>query len=163
MKVLCAVFFYLLVTREKLQKRISYEKGANKILMKLTPGWPLRHRSQEHPRRRGGRHWGTCGRPSLEIVCRHKLCSMSQKSKGTLYHFKLGVIHESSQTCAYDHHCIATTWLERSLWGDLFVYFYNVKLPLNNNNLGTFFGPMGGHCLRHWLSLWSYLPNKSDF
>jgi len=35
-RVLCAVFFYLLVTREKLQKRLSYEKGVHKMLVKLT-------------------------------------------------------------------------------------------------------------------------------
>ncbi len=34
---LCAAFFYLHVTREKLPKKILYEKGAPKTLMKLTP------------------------------------------------------------------------------------------------------------------------------
>jgi len=38
-KVLQAAFFYLHVTREKLPKRLSYEKGAHKMLMKLTQGW----------------------------------------------------------------------------------------------------------------------------
>ncbi len=37
MKVLCAAFFYLHVTREKLPKRLLYEKCAHKMLMKLTP------------------------------------------------------------------------------------------------------------------------------
>jgi len=36
--VLCAALFYLHVTREKLPKRLSYEKGAHKMLIKLTPG-----------------------------------------------------------------------------------------------------------------------------
>jgi len=31
-------FFYLHVTREKLPKRLSYEKGVRKMLMKLTSG-----------------------------------------------------------------------------------------------------------------------------
>jgi len=35
-KVLWAAFFYLHVPREKLPKRLSYEKGAHKMLMKLT-------------------------------------------------------------------------------------------------------------------------------
>jgi len=37
-KLLCAAFFYLHITREKLPKRLSYEKGVRKMLMKLTPG-----------------------------------------------------------------------------------------------------------------------------
>jgi hypothetical protein len=37
MKVLCATFFYLHVTREKLPKRLSYEKGSRKMLKRLTP------------------------------------------------------------------------------------------------------------------------------
>jgi len=36
-RVFCAAFFYLHVTREKLPKRLSYEKGTRKTLMKLTP------------------------------------------------------------------------------------------------------------------------------
>ncbi len=36
-KVLCAAFFYLHVIREKLPKRLLYEKGASKMLMNLTP------------------------------------------------------------------------------------------------------------------------------
>jgi len=35
-KVLCTAFFYLHVTREKLPKRLLYEKGARKMLMELT-------------------------------------------------------------------------------------------------------------------------------
>jgi len=41
MKVLFAAFFYLHVTREKLPKRLSYEKGAHKMLLKLTTGGNL--------------------------------------------------------------------------------------------------------------------------
>ncbi len=37
-KLLCAAFFYLHVTREKLPKRLSYKKSVCKTLMKLTPG-----------------------------------------------------------------------------------------------------------------------------
>ncbi len=37
MKVLCAACCYLHVTREKLPKSLLYEKGACKMLMKLTP------------------------------------------------------------------------------------------------------------------------------
>ncbi len=37
-KVLLVAFFYLHVTREKLQKRLSYEKFSCKMLMRLTPG-----------------------------------------------------------------------------------------------------------------------------
>jgi len=37
--VLCSTFFYLHVTREKLNKTLLYEKGARKMLMKLTPVW----------------------------------------------------------------------------------------------------------------------------
>jgi len=36
--VLSAAFFYLHVTRGKLAKRLSYEKGERKMLMKLTIG-----------------------------------------------------------------------------------------------------------------------------
>ncbi len=36
-KVLCAACCYLHVTREKLPKSLSYEKGARKMLMELTP------------------------------------------------------------------------------------------------------------------------------
>jgi len=35
--VLCAAFFYLHITREKLPKKLLYKKGARKMLMKLTP------------------------------------------------------------------------------------------------------------------------------
>jgi len=35
--VLCAAFFYLHLTREKLPKRLLYIKGAPKMQMKLTP------------------------------------------------------------------------------------------------------------------------------
>jgi len=38
-KVLRAAFSYLHVIIEKLPKRLSYKKGARKMLMKLTPGW----------------------------------------------------------------------------------------------------------------------------
>jgi len=37
-KVLCAAFFYLHVTGEKLPKRLLYKKGEQKMLMKLTLG-----------------------------------------------------------------------------------------------------------------------------
>jgi len=37
-KYFAQLFFYLHVTREKLPKRLSYEKCACKMLMKLTPG-----------------------------------------------------------------------------------------------------------------------------
>jgi len=37
MKVLHEAFFYLHVTRENLPKGLSFEKGARKMLMKLTP------------------------------------------------------------------------------------------------------------------------------
>ncbi len=36
-KVICAAFFYLNVTREKLPNSLSCQKGALKTLMKLTP------------------------------------------------------------------------------------------------------------------------------
>ncbi len=38
-KVLRTAFFYLHVTREKLLKRLSFEKCTRKTLIKLTPGW----------------------------------------------------------------------------------------------------------------------------
>ncbi len=37
-KALHSALFYVHVTREKLPKRRSYEKGAHKMLMKLTTG-----------------------------------------------------------------------------------------------------------------------------
>jgi len=38
MKVFCTAFFYLHVTREKLPKRLPFQKGVRKTMMKLTPG-----------------------------------------------------------------------------------------------------------------------------
>jgi len=40
-KVLCATVFFLHVTREKLPKRLLYEKVVHKTLMKLTPGMSM--------------------------------------------------------------------------------------------------------------------------
>jgi len=39
--VIYTAFFYLHVTGEKLPKRLSFEKGTGKMLMKLSPGLSL--------------------------------------------------------------------------------------------------------------------------
>ena len=63
----------------KISIGLCYSKS---VILFLT-GRPVRQGSQEHLRRRGRRHWGASCRAPLEVVCRHKLYSMSQKSKQT--------------------------------------------------------------------------------
>jgi len=62
-KCFMQLFFFLHVTREKLSKRLSYEKGARKMLMKLISGGV----ASESPKY-------TCGRKELTKVSRDIFC-----------------------------------------------------------------------------------------